>query len=78
MIHRIWKKLWTIVPLILIALAGCEGDGTGGDGLVIRPDPEGVCGSTGGFFPSGIAMLSPGQGVGRWRYPDLPLAPRPL
>ena len=63
MIARISKTLQTLVLLIPIVIAGCEGDGTGGDGLIIRPDPEGVCGSAGGLFPSGLAMLSPAQGL---------------
>ncbi len=49
--------------LLLLAFAGCEGNGTGGDGLIVRPDQTATCGSTGGFFPSGMAMLSPGVGL---------------
>jgi hypothetical protein len=63
--NGIWKTSRMLAPLTLIVLAGCEGDGTGGDGLVIRPEANAAaaCSSTGGFFPSGMAMLSPGSGL---------------
>ncbi len=59
------KMQHAIGPLLLFGLgiAGCEGSGTGGDGLIIRPDPRLACVSAGGFFPSGMALLSPSAGL---------------
>jgi len=48
--------------LLGLALAGCEGKGTGGDGLIIRAD-ETSCGAVGSQFPSGMTLLSPSAGL---------------
>lgn len=54
-----------IASLLLFGLgiAGCEGSGSGGDGLIIQPDPRLACSSAGGFFPSGMSLLSPSAGL---------------
>lgn len=43
---------------LLLALIGCEGQGTGGDGLIIRFKPEPGCVAIGNQFPSGLSLLS--------------------
>jgi len=40
-------------------LLACEGDGSGGEGLIIRNDPDPGCAPAGRDFPSGLAVLSP-------------------
>ena len=63
-IRQTLKTLGALGPLLLLALllAGCEGEGTGGDGLVIRTQPTPACGAVGSPFPSGMSLLSPGAG----------------
>ncbi len=52
-----------LVILLAVALCGCEGDGSGGDGLVIRSEAGALCGPAGGPFPSGMSLLSPSEGL---------------
>jgi hypothetical protein len=43
---------------LLLAVAGCEGQGTGGDGLIVRVKSVPECVAIGNPFPSGLSLLS--------------------
>jgi hypothetical protein len=61
--HTMRHGLGCGLLLIASCLTGCEGKGSGGDGLIVRPEPTPECSSTGGFFPSGLTLLSPDVGL---------------
>ncbi len=46
------------LPLILSVLVGCEGQGTGGDGLIVRVKDVPNCVVIGNQFPSGLSLLA--------------------
>jgi len=53
------------LALVLLGLSqsACEGKGEGGDGLIVRPTSNPKCAAAGGFFPSGLTLLSPQSGL---------------
>ncbi len=52
MVLRDCALLFALLLALLLVFAGCEGQGTGGDGLVIRFKPVPECVAIGNPFPS--------------------------
>ena len=49
---------FAVVLPLLMGVLGCEGDGAGSDGLVIRVKSPPNCVAVGNPFPSGMGLLS--------------------
>jgi hypothetical protein len=61
--HKRWRgfgEIGSLLALIIMTVtgSGCEGQGTGGDGLIIRVKSPSLCVAIGNPFPSGLVLLS--------------------